>query len=282
MMKSLIDLLAENERLKNLRRKISGVYLILNTVNSKVYVGQSVDVKIRYIAHLSALRIGTTKKSNPYLQRSFDLYGESAFDFVLLERCERNKFLLNSLERFWIDYFNSANSLYGYNLIAYSESLLGEYSELSKEKMRQAKLGKSMPNETREKIRAANRGRRLASYASLGLPMPEEVRQKVSQSRKGKYLGARDPAIGVKISHSLTGKKLSQEHVQSLINSHIKDGYIFNKRVVQMDLDGNEIAEFFSMSEAARLIGTCKPSNISKCIAGVQKTAGGYKWKLVE
>lgn len=53
--------------------------------------------------------------------------------------------------------------------------------------------------------------------------------------------------------------------------------------VVQMDLDGNEIAVFESMTKAEEVTGVGK-IYISNCCSPFrrQKTAGGYKWKYAE
>ena len=55
----------------------------------------------------------------------------------------------------------------------------------------------------------------------------------------------------------------------------------FVKKVVQMDLEGNFIAEYESQIEASRQTGV-RQGNISSAILGKYKTAGGYKWKLKE
>lgn len=52
-------------------------------------------------------------------------------------------------------------------------------------------------------------------------------------------------------------------------------------KVVQLDLAGNKIAEYKSISEASRATGIDR-SNIGRCCTcdGYHKTAGGYKWEL--
>ena len=49
------------------------------------------------------------------------------------------------------------------------------------------------------------------------------------------------------------------------------------KRVVQMLLDGTVVKEYESLKEAAEKTGTQRP-NISHCVAGKRKKAGGYRW----
>jgi hypothetical protein len=50
------------------------------------------------------------------------------------------------------------------------------------------------------------------------------------------------------------------------------------RRVIQMDLDGNEIATFNSITEAGESIGKTRHA-VNKVCIGKNKTAGGFKWK---
>lgn len=51
-----------------------------------------------------------------------------------------------------------------------------------------------------------------------------------------------------------------------------------SKPIVQYDLDGNFIKEWFSATEVQRQLGF-NQGNISKCCTGGYKTAYNYKWK---
>ena len=53
------------------------------------------------------------------------------------------------------------------------------------------------------------------------------------------------------------------------------------KEVIQLDLDGNIIKTFPSITSASKNCDVCT-KNIRNVINGKQKTAGGYKWKLKE
>ncbi|PGT01860.1 NUMOD1 domain-containing DNA-binding protein [Bacillus cereus] len=55
----------------------------------------------------------------------------------------------------------------------------------------------------------------------------------------------------------------------------------FRKKVKKMDLDGEVLEVYNSLSEAARKNKTA-PSNIGNCCRGMSKTAIGYKWCFVE
>ncbi len=88
-----------------------GIYKIENTINNKVYIGQSIDIKKRWAAHKRELTNGT--HDNFLLQNEWDMYGESAFTFEVLRKCRSIK--LNEYERCFIQMYNSNNPEKGYN-----------------------------------------------------------------------------------------------------------------------------------------------------------------------
>lgn len=63
-----------------------GIYIILNTVNDKVYIGSSVSIEHRFNVHKSLLR--RCAHSNVRLQNAWNKHGESAFLFEIIESCE--------------------------------------------------------------------------------------------------------------------------------------------------------------------------------------------------
>lgn len=254
---------------------ICGIYAIVNMANEKVYVGKTTNMKRRIRDHFTHLRGGHYRKINPHLQNAFDLYGEESFAVILLETChgEGN---LRAAEHKWMENCRSAEREFGYNTLKYDERLHYLHSQESIEKMRLAKLGRRMPQKVREKIRRANKGRHLAGYGAV---MPQYVKDKLSKALKGrKYVQSEERCRN--ISKALTGKKQSAEHRKASSKAHTKPDYRFNKKVIQMDLGGNVLNEFYSQGEAARVVGGCTKSNISHCCNGDQKTAGGFKWKL--
>ena len=54
-----------------------------------------------------------------------------------------------------------------------------------------------------------------------------------------------------------------------------------NRAIIQYDLDGNYIKEFYSISEASRQLKTTI-ENIHGACSGKQSTAGGFKWAYAE
>lgn len=57
--------------------------------------------------------------------------------------------------------------------------------------------------------------------------------------------------------------------------------HLWTKAVLQFDKNGNQIAEYESITKAKEMTGI-DDTHISHCCRGVRKTAGGYVWKYSE
>ena len=91
--------------------KYGRIYIIRNTINNKVYVGQTtVSLKLRFQNHLSASRNG----KGYIIGKAIRKYGEHNFYIELLEECLQEE--LNDREMYWISYFKSCNYNFGYNI----------------------------------------------------------------------------------------------------------------------------------------------------------------------
>lgn len=85
----------------------SGIYKFTNLKLDKYYIGQSVDLKNRYLSHINLLR--TNKHNNSVLQNDYNLYGEKSFEFEVLEFVDEEN--LSKQEDFWIKQYTN---LYNY------------------------------------------------------------------------------------------------------------------------------------------------------------------------
>lgn len=98
--------------------RLGWIYIIRNTVNSKVYVGQtSMNIKVRFQDHLSAARHG----KDYVIGKAIRKYGEDKFYVEQLEECRINgkkalTKLLNERETYWISYYNATDNRFGYNM----------------------------------------------------------------------------------------------------------------------------------------------------------------------
>lgn len=89
-----------------------GIYAIRNTINGRIYVGQSRVVESRWKAHRSRANQVNSKSYNTKLSRAIRKYGVNNFEFVVLEECTISD--LNSKEVYWIKHLNSIEM--GYNI----------------------------------------------------------------------------------------------------------------------------------------------------------------------
>ena len=102
--------------------KTIGIYKIVNTLNNKCYIGQSINIQNRLIAH-------TMKSAGQYIDKSIQYYGKENFTFEVIEKCSTDK--LNEKEIYWIAHFNSYYD--GYNqTLGGQNSPIGEYNPNSK------------------------------------------------------------------------------------------------------------------------------------------------------
>lgn len=94
----------------------AGIYSILNTSNSKRYIGQSLDLSKRRFAHFTALRHGTHK--NCHLQAAYNHYGSQAFRWSVLQvlPMATTPDALNAAECHYIALHASNNPKHGYNV----------------------------------------------------------------------------------------------------------------------------------------------------------------------
>lgn len=88
--------------------EISCIYLWTNLVNNKHYVGQTQNFYNRMKQYASGMY-------NPYMKNAIEKYGIENFEIEIIEQnIPLNK--LDEREQFWMDYYESYNSDFGYNI----------------------------------------------------------------------------------------------------------------------------------------------------------------------
>lgn len=115
-----------------------GVYVILNVVNQKVYVGSTaISFKRRWASHKKMLRAGTHE--NQYLQRAWTRHGEESFTFFVWTTCENASEVL-AAEQHVMDGLAAYERTNGYNIRRTAYNCSGckrsaEYSAKIKQRM---------------------------------------------------------------------------------------------------------------------------------------------------
>ena len=119
--------------------KYPGIYLIINLINNKFYVGSAKNLWQRKLTHLRDLK--NNKHKNIYLQNSYNKYGLQYFIVILLEKVESENDLI-AREQYWIDTLDATNKEIAYNICPTAESKLGlKHSEKTKIKMSKSMKG---------------------------------------------------------------------------------------------------------------------------------------------
>jgi group I intron endonuclease len=132
----------------------SCIYRIRNTINNKSYIGSTTGCHRRKRIHFKLL--SQRKHHCRHLQYAYDLYGKNNFVFEIIEFIPNNIDLVQR-ENWWIT--TTPNT---YNVVQNGVlNHLGiKRSEETKKRISVALTGRCLSNETKEKIRLANIGKK--------------------------------------------------------------------------------------------------------------------------
>lgn len=88
-----------------------GIYKITNKINNHSYIGQSVNIEKRWIAHKNVWKNQSEHTYQYPLYRAIRKYGLENFDFSILEECNFSE--LDDREKYWIKFYDTVKN--GYN-----------------------------------------------------------------------------------------------------------------------------------------------------------------------
>jgi group I intron endonuclease len=205
-----------------------GIYKITSP-NGNIYIGQSSNIKKRFNFYKNL-----KCKLQLRLYNSFIKYGVENHKFEIICECEKIK--LDCLEKFYIKEYNTFNTKHGLNLREGGNT--SNLSEESKEKIRQANIGKKQSKETIQKIRLKMIGENHPMFGKkqnnewkkkrvdnmrisgimFGKKHTEETKDKLRKINIGKVVSIETKNKLRKIN---IGKKLTTEHKNKISNSLI-------------------------------------------------------------
>lgn len=196
----------------------TGVYIWMNHVNDKVYVGSaSISFAKRRTQWESDLNCGRAK--NAHLQAAWNKYGAAAFTFIEVEECEPDRCV--EREQHWIDVYDAANPTKGYNVTPTAGSTRGrKLTPEHVEKTAKGNRGKIVSQETKDKIAAAIRlkyqepgynDRRIAGLNARRENDPEYVARLSKAIKAAKLKSPMTDEQRAQISASLEGQVQSEE-----------------------------------------------------------------------
>lgn len=170
---------------------MSGIYVIANSRNAKVYVGSAVTPRRREAEHWRQLSRG--KHYNARLQAAWLKYGEASFFFLVVEGVTDAARLIER-EQAWLDGLRAANPAFGYNILPTADNMLGH--KLTPEQRaaisaRQTGIPFSAERRAtlwgpdRQVTDAMREACRKTGRAQAGIPKPASVRAAVSKRQTG-------------------------------------------------------------------------------------------------
>lgn len=104
---------------------MKGIYKWTNLINNKVYIGKSVNIPKR----LREYKYEVEKNNQRPIIRALQKYGFQNFKFEIIENCDylSDEKLLER-EQYWMNYYNSQNPQFGYNILNAIESPAEHFS----------------------------------------------------------------------------------------------------------------------------------------------------------
>lgn len=238
------------------KRQMHYLYTITNILENKIYIGQTITPRARWLNHKGQCR---KNKPTQYIHRAMIKYGVENFIFEVIATC-RTQEDANETEIILIKQYDSQNKDYGYNIecggntsprspetierfkatvAMWSNEKKAEISKkigdgnrgkaviLSQEMVEQLRkwaqnnIGKPRSKETKKRISDSHKGKKLS----------EETKQKMSQAQRDKIRGPRTQETRDKISKSNTGKRHSEETLKRIAASHRK---LSDKQMLEM------------------------------------------------
>ncbi len=257
-----------------IKKKISGIYKIINKVNGKYYVGSAKNVRDRWAGHKHCLNKNIHK--NSHLQSSWKKYGSNNFEFLLIKEVELNILLIEEQK-----YLNIAKSEQDK---CYNKSFLADRIEMTPkviDKIRESNRRRIWSEESLLKLSKIHKGQKhtektkqLLSRLLKGRKISDETKLKIGKSMKGKLLGNKHPFYGthrsketvermrngkkdktiytfknIKTNESFTGIKydfikkfnIHKSNVYRLVSREIKQirGWILNEKVKSSPISQN-------------------------------------------
>ena len=270
------------------------IYMYVNTINNKKYIGKAIDFKNRLNEHI--------RRNELVIDKALNKYGINNFKFYIIEY-NLTVEELNSKETYYIEYYKT-NIKYkeGYNVAQGGDggNTQEGWSEARKE-------------EFKNKMSEVTKGSKNGMY---GKHPTEEQRRRMSEAHKGKQMGSEHPQATAVLQYDLQGNFIKEwscikeasdfynVHHTAIINNckgrnktcvnsiwryknnnsidekiDVNISHACCKKVGQYDKNGILIATYNSIKEAESIVGV---RHVGCCCSGKRKTAGGFTWKYLD
>lgn len=255
----------DNSILNDINDYFGVIYLYENLINHKKYVGQTTK------SILERHRNHKYQKYNSYFHNALTKYGENNFQLTVIDYAFSAD-ELNKKEEYWIRFYNTITE--GYNLTSGGKGSSGyKHTEKTIEHLKQINIGANNPM-YRKNLSDERRKRYSLSHKGIGKgkKLSETVKDKIRKSKLGQSSGENNPMFGKHHTEE------SKEKIRNNRKSYKGSNHPQSKSYIQLNLNGDFIAEYQSGLDASLATG-CDRSDITKCCKGKIKQSKGFIWK---
>lgn len=168
---------------------------------------------------------GKAYKSNQYFTNAIKKYGWDNIEHIVIYD-DLTESEAKELEQCYIQWYDTTNRNYGYNITLGGESASGyTHTEEARKKISEAGKGRQMSEETRQKISESRLGEK---HHNFGKHPSEETRKKMSEAQKNRFKNEKPHNYGKhaseetkrKMSESLKGHIVSEETRRKISESN--------------------------------------------------------------
>ena len=283
---------------KDTPRGLSGIYKITNKITQKVYIGQSVDIRRRWTAHINILNdtnANAIEKSSA-IHQSMLKYGIENFTFEIVELCSIDQ--LNDREKFWIQSYNSYlrgyNETIGGDGIRIRPSYVDAIQDALQHTMQSYQEIATTNHVAVQVVSTINRG---VTYfdETLSYPLRSHTKEVIQYDLHGNELSR-----FATVTEAANAVNTSTTHISGACSGKYKStrGFIWRyasdplqevphtthsrKTIVQFDLNHNIIAEYISGPEAEKMTGFNRKCITNACLErqkGKNTTYKNFIWE---
>lgn len=227
------------------------IYIIRNNINQKLYVGQTtIGFDERYRNNIEK----NTK--NEHLRLAIQKYGLENFTIIKEFDIAYSKEELDKLEDVYIKIYNTYDKRYGYNKKFGGAN--GRHTEESKEKNRQAHIGKTWTEEQKALFSSKMSGENNPMY---GIPSPMTGKKHSDETKE-------------KIRQRNLGKKHTEETKEKMSKNHAD--FVGSKNGRAKAVICLTTGEQFDTVRIASIKYGLDESSIIKCCKGKTKSCGKH------
>lgn len=252
--------------------KLIGIYKIINNINGKIYIGQSINISKRIYEHKYKAFCKEDISYNSAIHSSLRKYGIENFTFEIIEECLIEE--LDEKEKYYIEYFNTI-SPNGYNILEGGQKFRAKGNFC-------IDCGKSIYKNAKRCIKCSQEAQRKVLR-----PEPLELAKLIKEygfRGTGKIFNVSDRAIAhwcFCYNIPKTKKELIEWYNNQMNINKIENNKKLFKKVAQIDPKTNEILNIFNnASEAAKYLKKSNSHIIEVCNYK-NKTAYGFIWRYI-